>query len=94
MFALGVVLYSAMVLNPPFGDQTPIGRAEPADFTAPEWRQISKSCKDLCQKCVAEFFWMVGSLIFGCCRMLEHDPAKRLNINEVLDHPWLKQNGF
>merc|ERR1712086_726008 len=33
VFALGVVLYSAMVLNPPFGDQTPIGRAEPADFT-------------------------------------------------------------
>jgi len=76
VFALGVVLYSAMVLNPPFGDQTPIGRAEPADFTTPEWRQISKSCKDLCQK------------------MLQHDPAKRLNINEVLDHPWLKQNGF
>merc|ERR1712166_988912 len=77
VFSLGVVLYSAMVLTQPFGQtQTLIGRAEPADFTAPEWRQISRSCKDLCQK------------------MLEHDPAKRLNINEVLDHPWLKQNGF
>jgi len=60
VFALGVVLYSAMVLDPPFGSQTPIGRSEPADFSGPEWSKVSRACKDLCQKCVAEFCWMVA----------------------------------
>jgi len=50
VFALGVVLYSAMVLEPPFGSQEPIRRGIPADFSAPAWRGVSRACKALCAK--------------------------------------------
>jgi len=50
VFSLGVILYSVMVLDPPFASRKEIHDSTPAIFTASEWRQVSNGCKDLCQK--------------------------------------------
>merc|ERR1712166_721320 len=76
VFALGVILYSAMVMMPPFTDHkgaasnNPIFNSVPANFSAQPWRRISKPCKDLCAK------------------MLAHDATQRCTMDEVLAHPW------
>merc|ERR1712166_234813 len=82
VFALGVILYSAMVMMPPFTDHkgaasnNPIFNSVPANFSAQPWRRISKPCKDLCAK------------------MLAHDATQRCTMDEVLAHPWLTSQGL
>jgi serine/threonine protein kinase len=48
VFALGVILYSAMVKYGPFQTNATVLRREAADFRSPEWRRVSNECKSLC----------------------------------------------
>jgi len=52
VFALGVILYSAMVMMPPFTDHQ-IFQSVPANFSGPPWARVSKACKNLCAKMLA-----------------------------------------
>jgi len=87
VFALGVILYSAMSMEPPFcafdpktramgPSNTPIQNSVPADFSGRPWGRVSKACKNLCAK------------------MLAHDATQRCTMDEVLAHPWLTSQGL